>query len=61
MWVKCKRNGAIRFITKVSGRGIFLDDGKNSGKKPSEYCHFENYMPVYSYDNVKYNKMLSND
>ncbi len=42
-FVRCKRNGTIRYITKNGWGGVFEDDGEVSGCKPSPFCHYEHY------------------
>ncbi len=43
-WVRAKRSGGIRYVSKDSTKpGCFLDDGKVSGKFPSPYCHYNDY------------------
>lgn len=42
-WVKAKRSGGIRYITRQTNSECFEDDGKVSGQPASPYCHFDNY------------------
>ena len=44
-FVKCKKNGIIRYITERRGR-TFNDDGKVSGCEPSPLCHYEHYVMI---------------
>ncbi len=45
-FVRCKRNGIIRYITKNGWGGVFEDDGEVSGCKPSPFCHYEHYEMI---------------
>jgi len=42
-WVKAKRSGGIRYVTRQTDNRCFEDDGKLSGQKPSPLCHNDNY------------------
>lgn len=42
-WVKAKRNGDKRYVTRHSTKDCFEDDGKISGQPASSYCHYGNY------------------
>jgi len=53
MWVKCKNNGRIRYVTKAINSRYFENNGKMSGKSPSNSCWWSNYEPLYSYDKFK--------
>jgi hypothetical protein len=44
-FVKCRRNGIKRFVTKMNEH-TFEDDGKISGQQPSRCCHYQNYAPI---------------
>jgi hypothetical protein len=54
-WVKAKKSGGIRFITKITNSRYFEDDGKLSKQSPSPHCWFEDYEvidigeEIYSY------------
>ena len=50
MWVRCVRNGLIRYVTRPVNTTYFEDDGKKSGKSPSPSCWWKNYEPLYSCD-----------
>jgi hypothetical protein len=45
-FVKCKKNGAIRYITKEHDNERFEDDGNISECTPSPYCWYENYVMI---------------
>lgn len=42
-WVKAKRSGGIRYITKQINKKCFEDDGKLSKQSPSIHCYYSNY------------------
>ena len=42
-WVKAKRSGGIRYVTRQTNSECFEDDGKMSGQAASPYCHYDNY------------------
>jgi len=43
IWVKAKRSGGIRYVTRQTNNECFEDDGKVSGQAASPYCHYDNY------------------
>lgn len=45
-WVKSKRSGGMRYITKHNKKDCFEDDGKISGQPASPYCHYDNYEAI---------------
>ena len=45
-FVRGKRNGVIRYITKPHDSKRFEDDGKISGCKPSLRCWYEHYVMI---------------
>ena len=42
-WVKAKRSGGKRYVTRHNTKECFEDDGKVSGQAASAYCHYDNY------------------
>lgn len=42
-WVKAKRSGGVRYVTRPNNKECFEDDGKVSGQAASPYCHYNNY------------------
>ena len=42
-WVKAKRSGGIRYVTRQTNSECFEDDGKLSGQAASPYCHYDDY------------------
>lgn len=45
-FVRCKNNGAIRYITKLHDNKRFEDDGKISGREPSPHCWYKYYVMI---------------
>ena len=45
-FVKCKRNGILRYITRKIDNETFLDDGKISGHPHGNVCWYEDYVPI---------------
>lgn len=42
-WVKSKRGGSLRYVTRKISDTIFEDDGVISGQPSSPMCHYDNY------------------
>lgn len=45
-WVRCPRNGALRYVTEHINSRYFKDDGEVSRKHPSNSCWYNNYELV---------------
>ena len=45
-FVRCKINGAIRYITDKNTDKTFQDDGEVSGYAPSPYCYYKSYTLI---------------
>ena len=42
-WVKAKRSGGVRYVTRQTNSKCFEDDSKMSGQAASPYCYYDNY------------------
>ena len=49
-WVKVKGTHdarCIRYVTRHKNEECFEDDGTVSGQKPSPYCNYNSYEPLF--------------
>lgn len=52
-WVKCIRNGKIRYITQHIDKTTFADDGKISDNDPCYFCHYDQYEYITEFEVAK--------
>ena len=60
-FVKAKRSGGIRYVTKIRNAVYFEDDGKVSGQPPSSHCHISEYEYYELKTPFKHKNMTENE